>query len=73
MSKPRSSHRVNNVIALLCAVLALTTAVDARRIHRTNPLESLVQNYYGDYSSANILGSEDILANSTSPAAISER
>jgi hypothetical protein len=33
----------------------------------------LVQNYYGDYSSANILGPEDILANSTSPAAISER
>lgn len=73
MSKRRSSHRVNHVIAFLCAILALFSVTDARRIHRTSPLEKLVQTYYDDYSSSNILEPEDILVNSTSPAAIEER
>jgi len=50
MSKQSSSPRVNTVIAFLMVLLAMTTGTEARRIHHTNPLETLVQNYYGDYS-----------------------
>jgi hypothetical protein len=51
MSKQNSLTRVNHVIAFLLVVLAFTTGAEARRIHHTNPLEQLVQTYYGDYSS----------------------
>lgn len=60
MSKQNSLTRVNHVIAFLLVVLAFTTGADARRIHHTNPLEQLVQTYYGDYSSQAI--SEEIFS-----------
>jgi len=50
-----SSTRINHVIGFLLVVLALMSGTaEARRIHHTNPLEQLVQNYYSSTEKAPI-------------------
>jgi len=65
------STRFNHVIAFLLVALAMTTGVEARRNHHTNPLEQLVQNYYSstDKAPIDLLWDED----DSRPAPISKR
>jgi len=50
-----NSATLNHAVGFLLVVLAfMSGTADARRIHHTNPLEELVQNYYSSTEKAPI-------------------